>query len=373
MKNKIKKVVSLLILFLMSTLLIYTDVPTGINYQGRYEESGTPVTGTRTFRFKIYDAPTGGTLLWDSGDVSLEVVNGLFNYVLECSHIDWRNVTPYLEVSVNGTILSPREKIQASPYAFYSSSASYAYTSAVAEDANKLGGQSPSYYLDTSATAQTKSGNLTVNQLTANKLILNSSTVTVNGVEMFFVPRGAIIMWSGSAANIPPGWALCDGTNGTPDLRDKFIIAAGGTYSPGATGGTTSHTHTVDIAAFNSASAGAHTHSIDPPATNTTSAGSHTHGGGTLEFSRVVSVVSGTSYSDYYINLTAGSSSQRLKPYAWAGATSSDGSHTHSVDIGAFNSSSAGDHTHTIDPPATTSSSASHLPPYYALCFIMKL
>jgi len=369
-----KKIICITTLWWMVTTFVYSGVPTGINYQGRYEEAGTPVTGTRTFRFKIYDAQTGGNLLWDSGDVNLSVVNGLFNYVLECSAIDWRNVTPYLEVSVGGTVLTPREKIQATPYAFYSSSAAYAYNSSTAENANQLAGQPPSYYLDTSATAQTKAGNLTVGNLTANKLTLNSSTVTVNGVEMFFVPRGAIIMWSGSAANIPPGWALCDGTNGTPDLRDKFIIAAGGTYSPGATGGSTSHTHTVDIAAFTSGSESGHTHSIDPPATTSSSAGSHSHiaafaaDDSYIYWNRVAA-----SYTSNYTKPVSGTRTSGTYSMAYGISTTTDGDHTHSVDIAAFTSGAGSAHSHSVDPPATTSSSVSHLPPYYALCFIMKL
>lgn len=55
--------------------------------------------------------------------------------------------------------------------------------------------------------------------------------------------RGQIAWWSGSIANIPPRWHLCDGTGGTPDLRNKFIPAAGGTYAPGATGGAATHSH----------------------------------------------------------------------------------------------------------------------------------
>ena len=51
------------------------------------------------------------------------------------------------------------------------------------------------------------------------------------------VPIGGIIMWSGSIASIPAGWALCNGSNGTPDLRNRFIVGAGSTYSPGNTGG----------------------------------------------------------------------------------------------------------------------------------------
>lgn len=70
-----------------------------------------------------------------------------------------------------------------------------------------------------------------------------TSTLTAaNGL----VPRGVIGIWSGSIDAIPAGWALCNGQNGTPDLRDRFVVGAGNSYSVGATGGsaTVSHTHT---------------------------------------------------------------------------------------------------------------------------------
>ena len=57
------------------------------------------------------------------------------------------------------------------------------------------------------------------------------------------MPVGGIIIWSGSAAAIPTGFVLCDGSSGTPDLRDKFIVGAGSTYSVGANGGATTHNH----------------------------------------------------------------------------------------------------------------------------------
>jgi hypothetical protein len=64
------------------------------------------------------------------------------------------------------------------------------------------------------------------------------------------VPTGGIILWSGSTGSIPADWYLCDGTNGTPDLRNSFIVGAGSTYAVNATGGTAdavvvSHTHTA--------------------------------------------------------------------------------------------------------------------------------
>ena len=54
---------------------------------------------------------------------------------------------------------------------------------------------------------------------------------------------GYIIMWSGAIADIPPGWVLCDGNNGTPDLRNRFVIAAGDTYAVDETGGSDTHAH----------------------------------------------------------------------------------------------------------------------------------
>jgi hypothetical protein len=70
------------------------------------------------------------------------------------------------------------------------------------------------------------------------------------------VPAGVITMWSGSIATIPAGWFLCDGSNSTPDLRDKFVYGAGASKNPGDTGGSTSTgAHTLTIAEMPS-----HTH-----------------------------------------------------------------------------------------------------------------
>jgi microcystin-dependent protein len=60
-----------------------------------------------------------------------------------------------------------------------------------------------------------------------------------------FFPAGLISLWSGAIAAIPAGWALCDGTSGTPDLRDRFIVGAGSTYAVAATGGEATHTLTT--------------------------------------------------------------------------------------------------------------------------------
>lgn len=55
--------------------------------------------------------------------------------------------------------------------------------------------------------------------------------------------KNMIVLWSGAIVDIPDGWVICDGTHGTPDLRDRFIIGAGDTYNPDDTGGASTHTH----------------------------------------------------------------------------------------------------------------------------------
>ena len=55
--------------------------------------------------------------------------------------------------------------------------------------------------------------------------------------------KGLILLWYGAIADIPEGWALCDGSNGTPDLVGKFIGGAGNAYNVGVIGGAESHTH----------------------------------------------------------------------------------------------------------------------------------
>ncbi len=77
-----------------------------------------------------------------------------------------------------------------------------------------------------------------------------ATTVFVANSLANILPSGVIVIWSGSVASVPVGWLLCNGTNGTPDLRDRFIVGAGNVYNPNATGGSANatlptHTHTA--------------------------------------------------------------------------------------------------------------------------------
>lgn len=95
------------------------------------------------------------------------------------------------------------------------------------------------------------------------------------------VPKFGIILWAGAIVDIPLGWALCDGNNGTPNLKDRFVIGAGN-LAVGATGGEATHTLTVDEmpahthdtkTANNTGQGGSGSHAANMYATTTGSAG----------------------------------------------------------------------------------------------------
>ena len=80
----------------------------------------------------------------------------------------------------------------------------------------------------------------------------NGSWRTFVNDTSYFVPVGMIMIWSQGEETIPTGWVLCNGDNGTPDLRDRFVIGAGGAYSTGTVGGSAdavvvSHSHSYSL------------------------------------------------------------------------------------------------------------------------------
>jgi hypothetical protein len=115
------------------------------------------------------------------------------------------------------------------------------------------------------------------------------------------IPTGLIAIWSGATGSIPVGWTLCNGTNGTPDLRNSFVIGAGSTYAVGSTGGSAdaivvSHTHTIIDPGHlhNTASTGATSTVINAAAGNTTGASTSTTATATTGITNQSTGVSGT-------------------------------------------------------------------------------
>jgi hypothetical protein len=163
----------------------------------------------------------------------------------------------------------------------------------------------------------------------ANATVVNL-TVTGTTTGITTIPSGIITMWSGSIASIPSGWYLCDGANGTPNLRDRFIVGAGSTYAVAATGGSAnaivvSHSHTASS-------------SVSDPG--------HSHGNGTIypyngTGDRAEQDQSGgpASYTSFNVNTTASTTGISVST-----SVSTEGA----------------------------SGTNANLPPYYALAYIMK-
>ncbi|KVH29603.1 hypothetical protein [Burkholderia cepacia] len=171
------------------------------------------------------------------------------------------------------------------------------------------------------------------------------------------VPIGGIILWSGAASNIPENWALCNGSNGTPNLEDKFVVGAGGSYAVGATGGATSATLSV-------ANLPPHNHGV----TDT----GHSHGVSQTPHGHGVNDA-GHSHS-YAVNGGSGSSAgYQLNNSAPVGQTT--GTSTTGISIQTSNANvSVNAATTGITTQNTGSGTAfPTLPPYYALCYIMRV
>ena len=142
------------------------------------------------------------------------------------------------------------------------------------------------------------------------------------------IPAGMISIWYGSIGSVPTGWYLCDGSNGTPDLRDRFIIGAGSTYAVSSTGGSLTATLTTSNMPV-------HTHT----ATSTVTDPGHFH---TIAYQ---STVAGPDYGSSIAGNSAG---------------------------GQTNSAVTGITVATTNASAGSGTSFSILNPYYALAYVMK-
>ena len=144
------------------------------------------------------------------------------------------------------------------------------------------------------------------------------------------LPSGVIVIWSGSTGSIPSGYVICDGSNGTPDLRNSFVLGAGNSYTVGQTGGSTdaivvSHTHT---------------------ATSTVTDPGHAHN---------------SSNNNFMVNYAGGgqNGTNNVRSFGFDTATATASAIT-GITVATTNAS------------AGTSGTNANLPPYYALAYIMK-
>ena len=178
-----------LLLMMMTVGLPFTSwaIPSKITYQGTLKEKSLPVNATKTMRFRITNQ-SGTQVYWSSIDMSVAVTNGLFSAELDPTGVNWQSITPYIEVSIEGQTLAPREPLNASVYS-------------------------------------NMSADIVDGVVTPTKL--------APSVQDKLVPVGAIILFAGSC---PSGWSHFAA------LDNKF---ARGGDAYGGTGGSDTHSHSI--------------------------------------------------------------------------------------------------------------------------------
>ena len=224
-----------------------------------------------------------------------------------------------------------------------------------------------------------------------------------DSVSNTFFPIGGIILWNGATSTIPANFRLCDGQNGTPDLRDRFVVGAGGAYSVNATGGSNQVTLTEAQLATHSHGDGTYGTDVNTHAhgkgTLSNETNNHSHGAGTFEASDNTHShgitdpghhheieYSNSDSGDEFIeesgrgksgqeptlgNQTGISINSDTHDHDVAGVSGSD-SHSHTI------SGSTADHSHSHDITGASGDAGSsqpheNRPPFYALCYIMKV
>ena len=164
---------------------------------------------------------------------------------------------------------------------------------------------------------------------------VTATAAQINTAAEHYVPTGGIIMWSGSVLNIPTGWALCDGTDNTPNLQDRFVVGAGQTYAVGDTGG-------ANWVALSIANMPAHNHSASSTSTSTVTDPGHSH-----------------SFAGVQPSSGSGTSSRTSVPVTKTTAPSTTG-----ITVSTSTSTTIGN--------AGSGTAHENRPPYYALAYIMK-
>jgi len=205
-----------------------------------------------------------------------------------------------------------------------------------------------------------------INSVATTKAVSDSSTaVATTAYVHAYLPTGIIVMWNSTAASIPTGWQLCDGSNGTPDLRGQFIVGAGGSYTPGDTGGAASVTLSSNTMPI-------HSHVLSGSLT-TGSAGSHSHTASVTD--------PGHNHSLPIQYSGSGGNFPDLNGFSGTPVSSPSPTGTAVTNI-SVSVASVIDHTHSLTLSGNTQTAGGsggstqpheNRPPYYALCYIQKM
>jgi hypothetical protein len=180
-----------------------------------------------------------------------------------------------------------------------------------------------------------------VTKIYSDKTTSIATTAFVHSV----LPLGSIILWAGNAGNIPQGWVLCDGTNNTPDLRDRFVLGASFELSPRTTGGQTNINITTNTA-------GVHNHTSKTGGTVLTASQIPPH-------AHILPIEQQQTGVFTQPVLLSRNSDKALSNEVLSGETGGGQPHDHDLQAD-------GTHFHTAN-------SVSIMPPWYSLCYIMKI
>ena len=194
------------------------------------------------------------------------------------------------------------------------------------------------------------------------------------------IPIGGIIMWSG-AFTLPSNWKLCDGTNGTPDLRGRFVLSSGS--GSGLTGRSVGQAGGVETVALSEGQMPSHSHGVSAKTGNSSgeSDGGHTHtikdDGHAHATSSVSTTVTaygplGLARGDYAnVPVASYNASGTWNPFSASTSVTVD-SKTTGISINTTDS--AHNHTITVSETAKGSGNAhENMPPFYVLAFIMRI
>jgi len=236
----------------LAGLPAHAGVPDFVTYSGRLTDgTGWGQSDVLEMTFRLYGSATEPDLLFEQsfpdpdappGTPGVSVEDGYFSVMLgdgvnpadgtdlNVSDVFGAHDQTWITVCVGAACgpaddLLPRQQVGSVPYAMKS------------EDCWQLGGFGGDHY--------------------AAQEELEAVQAELSEAKQGMVPKGSITMWSGSVAGVPQGWSLCDGSNGTPDLRGRFVIGGGGSYAIGDTGGANSVT--LEISQMPS-----HTHAQNP-------------------------------------------------------------------------------------------------------------
>jgi hypothetical protein len=220
----------------------YTDAQYLLPFQGVLANpDGKAVSdGEYLIQFQIYEAPTGGTALW-GGELHRTSVNGgLVNVVLGTENAfplssstsekqSFFDQVIYLQITIDAN-QDGKITVEDPPLLPRSSIIPVVYAKEAGNARTLNGFEWSSLFIDgkdptSSSLSGQRLADLSISGEKIEDGAISQDKLAVE-IELNLVPSGAIVAWSGPISNIPTGWCLCDGTNGTPDLRNRFIIGA---------------------------------------------------------------------------------------------------------------------------------------------------